>query len=133
MAVYYFLNFNLTNIGGVFFRNFMVRKLNEIYSHRKTIFIGALLFGFSHVGSGNGVIFQFLAGLLLGHIFLKSGKNIMIVILIHIINNASTFLVVYNEITYNFFHLLSKSFILIGLLISTLLFLSSFGLINKSN
>ncbi|NJD60270.1 MAG: hypothetical protein C3F13_18175 [Anaerolineales bacterium] len=85
----------------MFFRGYFLNRLTDLFGTKRTGIVAALLvsslaFGAAHIYQGvTGVADTFLAGLLLGVLYLLSGENLWLPILTHGIVDTVGFLLFY--------------------------------------
>jgi len=78
----------------IFFRGFLLEKIDSVAGGIIAIFATAILFGLAHMGYGGyyPVVFPILLGLILGTVVIKT-KNLCSSIIAHIIFNFTVFMI----------------------------------------
>ncbi|MEW6732595.1 MAG: CPBP family intramembrane glutamic endopeptidase [Acidobacteriota bacterium] len=83
------------------FRGYLMNRVADLFSHTRHVWIISLIvvhvgFGFAHSYQGvTGIIDEGLAGLLLGLIYLRTGRNLAIPIIAHGITDSIDFALIF--------------------------------------
>ncbi|WP_319503665.1 type II CAAX endopeptidase family protein [uncultured Draconibacterium sp.] len=83
------------------FRGFLMNRIAALFGNNKAAWImslvlSSILFGWGHTEQGvTGWIQESISALFLGIIFLKSGKNLTIPIIVHGVSNTLAFILIY--------------------------------------